>query len=159
MLRQPALLDGVVLQAEEEDESSDDDAMPGGEAGGGDRSICGRCFGSYQALGGHVLGHKKKAKSAAIAVAARDETTTTVSVAPVRQRQNSIIDSNGQGGRGCYGDGSRDDEEKPVVDDVAACHDGLDESRAHGKAETASAIDAPAEADHKVAHGDGEEND
>ncbi|KAF0928725.1 hypothetical protein E2562_006147 [Oryza meyeriana var. granulata] len=25
-------------------------------------NICGRCFGSYQALGGHVLGHKKKAK-------------------------------------------------------------------------------------------------
>lgn len=132
-------------------------------------SICGRCFGSHQALGGHVLGHKKKAKNAAIAAAARDATTTAVTeaVAPASQRQSFFAaDINGQDERGCDGaEGSRydDDEEKSpvVVDDVAACHDAdVDESRGHGKAESASAIDAGGDAgNNKVAHGDGEEND
>uniref|UniRef100_A0A0E0KHT5 C2H2-type domain-containing protein n=1 Tax=Oryza punctata TaxID=4537 RepID=A0A0E0KHT5_ORYPU len=132
-------------------------------------SICGRFFGSHQALGGHVLGHKKKAKNAAIAAAcaaaARDATTAvTVAVAPARQRQDFFADINEQDERGCDGaEGSRyDDEKNAIVDDVAACqcHDtAVDESRGHGKAETASAIDACADADNKVAHGDGEEND
>jgi hypothetical protein len=33
-------------------------------------SLCDRCFASYQALGGHVLGHQKKARIAATAAAA-----------------------------------------------------------------------------------------
>jgi hypothetical protein len=33
-------------------------------------SLCDRCFASYQALGGHVLGHQKKARIAATALAA-----------------------------------------------------------------------------------------
>ncbi|KAF0887849.1 hypothetical protein E2562_004059 [Oryza meyeriana var. granulata] len=101
-------------------------------------NICGRCFGSYQALGGHVLGHKKKAKKAAIAAAERDETMTTVAVAAVSQTQNFITGNNGQGEHGCDGDSSRSDEENPFDD----------ESRARGKARTASAIDAVEDADH-----------
>uniref|UniRef100_A0A0D9VXT4 C2H2-type domain-containing protein n=1 Tax=Leersia perrieri TaxID=77586 RepID=A0A0D9VXT4_9ORYZ len=118
-------------------------------------SICGRGFGSYQALGGHVLGHKKKkAKNAAIAVAARDATTTaTVAVAPpVSQGQNFFFtDAYGQGERGSDDDGSFVEKNLVIVDDIAANHDAaVNESCGHSKAETASAIDAAADADHKV---------
>ncbi|KAL6637656.1 hypothetical protein ACP70R_025228 [Stipagrostis hirtigluma subsp. patula] len=108
-------------------------------------NLCDRCFDSHQALGGHVLGHRKKAKIALAAAAASHAAAADISnckeLMAVLAVSQEAADAIGHAG-------------KMVVDDIEARQDDVDSS-GHSKAEKASV----APEDHNGADGDGSSGD
>lgn len=134
-------------------------------------SLCQRCFGSYQALGGHVLGHQKKARIAAIAVApsldgAGGRGTCTAEVAAVEldhQDANSGADHRAEHRTSVAAPdanvivGNRHEKDFDDIDDAACREDNVDtggHTKSKKKKKRKTSVVA-GEDRHMSPHGDG----
>jgi hypothetical protein len=60
-------------------------------------NMCERCFGSYQALGGHVLGHRKKARIAIAAATGLDDVGDAGGVIGNCKEETAVVEANNNG--------------------------------------------------------------